>query len=72
MQNRLRIFPADESIQSHAPANVTVKLSEILEPLTEACNSQRTFVEDFANDDVQISADLYEALMASMTMRKSA
>ena len=72
MRNRLRIFPADESVQSLAPAKVTLKLGEILEPLAEAYNSQRAFVEDFADDDVQISADLYEALMASISMRKSA
>jgi hypothetical protein len=72
MRNRLRIFPADESIQNHAPANVTLKLGAILEPLAEAYNSQRAFVEDFADDDVQIPADLYEALTASITMRKSA
>ncbi|MBL6705992.1 MAG: hypothetical protein ISQ06_07770 [Planctomycetaceae bacterium] len=72
MRNRLRIFPADESVQSHVPANVTLKLGEILEPLAEAYHSRRTFIEDFANDDVQIPADLYEALMASISIRKSA
>ena len=72
MRNRLRIFQADESVQSHAPANVTLRLGEILEPLAEAFNSRRSFIEDFADDDVQIPADLYEALMASISMRKSA
>lgn len=72
MRNRLRIFPATETVQSPAPAKVTLKLGEILEPLAEAYHSQRTFVEDFADDEVQIPADLYEALMASVSMRKSA
>lgn len=72
MRNRLRIFQADESVQSHAPANVTLRLGEILEPLAEAFNSRRSFIEDFADDEVQIPADLYEALMASISLRKSA
>lgn len=72
MRNRLRIFPTDDTVQSPAPAKVTLKLGEILEPLAEAWRSQRTFIEDFADDDVQISADLYEALMASISMRRSA
>ena len=72
MRNRLRIFPADETVQSPALAKVTLKLGEILEPLAEAYHSQRTFVEDFADDEVQIPADLYEALLASISMPKSA
>lgn len=72
MRNRLRIFPADESVQSHAPSSVTLKLGEILEPLAEALQSRRTFIQDFADDEVQIPTDLYEALMASAAMRKSA
>lgn len=72
MRNRLRIFPGDESVQHPAPANVTVRLSEILEPLTEACQSNRTFIQDFADDELQIPADLYEALMACACLRKSA
>lgn len=72
MRNRLRIFPADESVQSPAPTNVTVKLGEILEPLAEALQSQRAFIEDFADDEVRIPTDLYEALLATVSMRKSA
>ncbi|NQV29013.1 MAG: hypothetical protein HQ518_32055 [Rhodopirellula sp.] len=72
MQHRLRIFPAAESVQSHAPAGVTLRLSEILEPLAEAFQSQRAFLDDFADDEIQISPDLYEALMASVYLRKSA
>lgn len=72
MRNRLRIFPADESVQSPMPTSITVRLSEILEPLTEACQSNRAFISDFADDELQIPSDLYEALMASVCLRKSA
>ncbi|MGZ0168295.1 MAG: hypothetical protein ACKVHE_01945 [Planctomycetales bacterium] len=75
MRNRLRIFPTDESVesvQSNSQANVTLKLGEILEPLAEALQSQRAFIEDFADDEVRIPTDLYEALLATVSMRKSA
>ena len=72
MRNRLRIFPANESIQCQEPTTVTLKLGEVLEPLAEAFNSQRAFIEDFTQDEIRIPADLYEALMASISVRKLA
>lgn len=72
MRNRLRIFPADESVQIGPTQTVTVSLGEILEPLTEALLSKRTFISDFSDDNVQIPSDLYEALMASACLRRSA
>lgn len=72
MRNRLRVFPAVDAVQSPSPATVTVSLSEILEPLAEAYLAKRAFVDDFANEEVQVSSDFYEVLMASVTLRKSA
>jgi len=72
MRNRLRIFPTDESVQSQPSQTVKVSLGDILEPLAEALMSNRTFISDFSDDDVQISSDLYEALMASASLRKAA
>ena len=72
MRNRLRIFPADESVQSQKPTTVTLKLGEVLEPLADAYHSQRSFIEDFAQDEIRIPSDLYEALMASISVRKLA
>ena len=72
MRNRLRLFPADDAVQSRDPSTITVSLSEILEPLAEAYLARRTFVDDFANDEVQVSSDFYEVLMASVSLRKSA
>ena len=72
MRNRLRIFPADESVQSQEPPTVTLKLGEVLEPLADAYHLQRAFIEDFAQDEIRIPSDLYEALMASISVRKLA
>jgi hypothetical protein len=38
--------------------------------LAEAVRSQRTWLADFANDEVTISADLYEVLMAYQHFRR--
>jgi len=45
-----------------------------MEGLQDAKSSanQRAFIEDFAQDEIRIPSDLYEALMASITVRKSA
>lgn len=72
MRNRLRIFPADVSAQPQSQETVTVSLGEILEPLAEAYLSKRTYIDDFSDDNVQIPSDLYEVLMASVSLRKSA
>ncbi|MDA0285317.1 MAG: hypothetical protein O3B13_07275 [Planctomycetota bacterium] len=72
MRNRLRLFSSDDAVQCSIPATVTVRLGEILESLADAYVSRKTFVDDFSSEEVQISADLYEVLMASVVLRKSA
>ncbi len=43
---------------------VTVPLSEILPLLGEAVRSERTWLDDFANDEITIPGDLYEVVLA--------
>ena len=43
---------------------ITVPLSEVLPLLAEAVNSHRTWLSDFDDDEVTVSADLYEVLLA--------
>lgn len=49
---------------------VTVPLGEILPLLAEAVQSRRTWLEDFATDEVTISTDLYEVLQAYQHYRR--
>lgn len=49
---------------------VTVALGEILPLLAEAVQSRRTWLDDFAADDVTISTDLYEVLLAYQHYRR--
>ena len=72
MRHRLRLFPGEEAAPVQSPSTVQVTLGEILSPIVEAARSNHTFLDDFANDDVQISSDLYEVLMAYGQLRKTA
>ncbi|HZZ26838.1 MAG TPA: hypothetical protein VFE46_02430 [Pirellulales bacterium] len=47
-----------------ASQTVTVSLGEVLPLLADAVNSRRTWLKDFANDEITISADLYEVILA--------
>lgn len=49
---------------------VTVPLGEILPLLAEAVQSRRTWLDDFSADDVTISTDLYEVLLAYQHYRR--
>ncbi len=76
-QARLRIFygPSDdatETLDDRTPAreNVTVPLSEVFPLLADAVRSERTWLRDFADDEVTISSDLYEVLLAYQHYRR--
>jgi hypothetical protein len=53
-----------------AANSVTVALGEILPLLADAVQSRRTWLDDFATDDVTISTDLYEVLLAYQHYRR--
>ena len=69
---QLRVFYGPEeqepqhSVNASATARpcVTLALSEVLPALADAVESRRGWVEDFSNDEITISADLYEVLMS--------
>jgi hypothetical protein len=71
----LRIYhgPQDEATAPAAPASyatVTVPLMDILPLLADAVQSQRTWLRDFSDDEVTISTDLYEVLLAYQHYRR--
>ena len=49
---------------------VTVALSEVLPLLADAVNSRRTWLSDFDDDEITVSADLYEVLLAYQYYRR--
>jgi hypothetical protein len=64
----LRIYRGPETKTSvrpaSTPATVTVNVGEVLPLLADAIASERTWLSDFENDEITITADLYEVLLA--------
>ena len=74
--NRLRVYygsQADLAVAADDETDrerVTVPLGEVFPLLVDAIKSQRTWLEDFTDDDVTISNDLYEVLLAYRHCRR--
>ena len=76
--NHLRVYngpqeePATVSVtESQAQRQtVTVPLMDVLPLLADAVQSERTWLRDFADDEVTISIDLYEVLLAYQHYRR--
>jgi hypothetical protein len=49
---------------------ITAPLREVLPLLADAVNSRRTWLGDFDDDEITVSADLYEVLMAYQYCRR--
>lgn len=78
-RSNLRIYrgPAENdtsvlTASKNSPATVTVDLSEVLPLLADAVASRRTWLSDFEDDQITISADLYEVLLAYQYYRHPA
>jgi hypothetical protein len=77
MATHLRIYrgPSDETVAA-PPAKttnlneVTVSVGEVMPLLADAVASRRTWLRDFENDQITISADLYEVLLAYQYFRR--
>ncbi|NLE38301.1 MAG: hypothetical protein GX621_09785 [Pirellulaceae bacterium] len=50
--------------------NVTLPLMDVLPLIADAVRSERTWLGDFADDDITISMDLYEVLLAYQHYRR--
>lgn len=74
----LRIYrgPAESKAAVRAaskkPETVTVNLGDVLPLLADAVASERTWLRDFENDEITITADLYEVLLAYQYYRHPA
>jgi len=49
---------------------VTVALGEVLPLLADAVEAKRTWLRDFAHDEITISMDLYEVILAYQHYRR--
>ena len=76
MRPRFRIVPESDAQNrisapesKASPEMISVPLGEILEPLTEAIRTDRTFLRDFTEDEIRVSADLFDALTTYQRLR---
>lgn len=53
-----------------ASDKVSVPLGDVLHLLADAVQSNRTWLRDFENDEISISSDLYEVIMAYRHFRR--
>jgi hypothetical protein len=73
-QNRLRVYYGPE--EAAPPATIPLRdsvqlpLGEVLPLLLDAVRSGRAWVDDFADDEISISSDLYEVLLAYQHFRR--
>jgi hypothetical protein len=75
--SHLRLYngPQEESAANLAESKdradaVAVPLMEVLPLLADAVRSERTWLRDFADEEVTISMDLYEVLLAYQHYRR--
>lgn len=75
-RSHLRVYYGPQTEVASRPAKsssadtVTVALGEILPLLADAVRSDRTWLHDFEEDEVTISADLYEVILAYQHFRR--
>ncbi|MDX1968773.1 MAG: hypothetical protein SFV23_16480 [Planctomycetaceae bacterium] len=73
MRHRLRLFTGDDvDVLPMRPQQMSVRLGDITRALTDAARRERTWLQDFEDDEIAVSADLYEIITAYIEMRPGA
>ena len=66
-------FPTSQSIiEVDLEKKITVRLSDLLPLLIEASQKNRAWIQDFGDDKVTVSQDLYEVALAYRSMKRAA
>ena len=72
--NHLKVYhgPQVETVEIDrtTTGSISVPLGQIFPLLAEAVQSNRTWLQDFSDDDVTISTDLYEVILAYQHFRR--
>lgn len=69
--NTLPLRPFQE-IADSVPASVQMRLGELFPLLIDALQNDRTWLSDFADERIHVSADLSDVVQAYASFRKSA
>ena len=74
IRSRLRLYVGPENDESavvtSSPRTVTVPAGEIAALLADAAQHSRAWLADFEDDEMTISTDLYEVLLAYEHFRR--
>ncbi len=63
---QIRALPATPPMRP----SVTVPLGEVVSVLADAVKNRRAWIQDFEDDEITISSDLYEVLLAYQHFRR--
>ena len=75
-RSRLRVYYGPESVATAVAESkveektISVPLGDIFPLLADAVVSQRTWLRDFKDDEITISTDLYEVILAYQHCRR--
>lgn len=73
MRARLRLFTGyDDDTDTVTEPKVTMTFGELSRILADAIRTQRGWLADFADDEVQITEDLYDVLTRYSRLRPGA
>lgn len=73
MRHRLRLFTGDDvDVLPIRSQTMSVRLGDVTRALTDAALSNRTWLQDFEDDEIRVSADLYELITAYIELRPGA
>ena len=65
----LKLFAPDQEVSDPLPS-VTVSVGDLVPLLIDAWETDRAWLRDFSRDEVCVSEDLYEVLLAYHQMRR--
>jgi hypothetical protein len=72
--NHLKVYhgPQTETVDINTSTadSISVPLGQIFPLLAEAVQSNRSWLQDFSDDEVTISTDLYEVILAYQHFRR--
>ena len=72
MRPRLRLYTGEEDNSTALTPELTVRLGDITRILADASGRTRTWVNDFEDDEIRVSTDLYEVISSYSHLRPSA
>lgn len=68
-KNTLKLYAPKRETLAAAPA-VTVSVGDLVPLLVDAWETDRNWLRDFSKDEVSVSEDLYEVLLAYHQIRR--